>query len=77
MFYVLCVLYMTVVSVHCSASSRTDKVTSITPNIPTDWGSYGTDIYCNSGSYAVGFSLKTQKGGSDETAVNKIRLECV
>ena len=76
-FDALCVLYVTIVYVHCSVPSRSDKVKSITPYIPSDWGSYGSDIYCDLGSYAVGFRLKTQKGGSDETGVNRIELECV
>ena len=76
--YLICFLYVTIVSVHCSVSSRSDKVASITPYIPTDWGSYGTDIYCDPGTYAVSFSLRTHREGPgrDVTAVNRVRIRC-
>ena len=76
--YLICFLYMTIVSVLCTVSSRSDKVASITPYVATNWGFYGRDIYCDPGTYAVAFTLRTHKESPnrDVTAVNRGKLRC-
>lgn len=64
--------------VTCAVTSRSDEVSVITPQVNTDWGVYGNATYCNPGTYAVGFNLRTVQNlvEEDDTAVNRIWLTC-
>ena len=71
-----CLVLLAIASVKCWVRSRSDAVGTISPDVNTDLGNYGINIYCDPGSYAAGFALRTHHGGPDNTAVNRVRLTC-
>ena len=74
--YLVCFALLAIASVKCWVTSRSDEVGTISPEVHTSWGNYGHDIYCDPGTYAIEFALRTHRGGPDNTAVNRVKLTC-
>jgi hypothetical protein len=56
---------------------RSDYAHTIEPSAMS-WGSWKQEVYCNEGTYAVGFAQKveTSQGRGDDTALNTVALSC-
>ena len=72
------VLSALLVTVSAQVFSRSDVVGSIKPPVHTNWGSWGTPIYCNPGTFVETISLRREspQGSGDDTAVNRVALTC-
>ncbi|MBV6622418.1 MAG: hypothetical protein KI793_05590 [Rivularia sp. (in: Bacteria)] len=57
---------------------RNDKTRRVTSGIGGSWGSWSRPVYCPSGSYAAGYTMRVEPsiGRGDDTALNAIALYC-
>src|SRR5690349_19263122 len=65
------------VAAQALVSSRADQVAEITPE-GGPWGSWRQSVYCNPGTWAVGFQqrVEARQGSGDDTALNSVKLIC-
>jgi hypothetical protein len=56
---------------------RSDYAGSIAPPAMS-WGTWQQSVYCNEGTYAIGFAQKVEsgQGRGDDTALNTVALSC-
>ena len=67
-----------VVTVSSQIPQRNDTVGTFKPPTHTHWGKWKTPVFCNYGTFAdaIIISREPPLDDGDDTAVNKIRLEC-
>lgn len=67
-----------VVTVSGQSPHRNDTVGTFKPPTHTHWGTWKTPVYCNYGTFADTIIINREPplGEGDDTAVNKIALEC-
>ncbi len=60
-----------------SVGWRNDQTGIITPGAG-NWGGWWTRIYCNPGTWAVGYRMRVEgsQGGGDDTSLNSVQLLC-
>ncbi|XP_067279294.1 vitelline membrane outer layer protein 1-like [Pseudorasbora parva] len=74
-FFSIVLSVLAIIGQHVGVQARDYRSEMTVPN-GGPWGNWRTLNLCPDGMYAVGFSLRVERPGGDDTALNGIRLLC-